>query len=28
LTPEGRAKVEADLIERSIIYARDRLGLV
>jgi len=28
LTPEGRARLEADLIERSIIYARDQLGLV
>lgn len=28
LTPEGRAKLESDLIERSIIYARDHLGLV
>ena len=28
LTPEGRAKLEADLIERSIVYARDHLGLV
>ncbi len=28
LTPEGRAKLEADLIERSVVYARDHLGLV
>lgn len=28
LTPEGRAKLENDHVERSILYARDHLGLV
>jgi 3-oxoisoapionate decarboxylase len=28
LTPEGRLQLEMELVERSIVYARDHLGLV
>jgi 3-oxoisoapionate decarboxylase len=28
LTPEGRLQLEMELVEQSIVYARDHLGLV